>query len=107
MDKVRLALAVLAGSVLVSACTGGTPDSPTVSSPSSQSVSSQSVNPSDTTSVSSQSPAAGADWLQYHGDPQRSGYAAGMPAASGRLTAHAVALDGQVYASPIVVAGTV
>jgi outer membrane protein assembly factor BamB len=48
-----------------------------------------------------------ADWPTYHGDPARSGVAARMPAASGRLTAAKVALDGQVYASPVVVAGTV
>jgi outer membrane protein assembly factor BamB len=48
-----------------------------------------------------------ADWPMYHGDPARTGVAASMPTASGPL--HRIAtleLDGQVYASPIVVGGT-
>ncbi|HEX8767794.1 MAG TPA: PQQ-binding-like beta-propeller repeat protein, partial [Jatrophihabitans sp.] len=47
------------------------------------------------------------DWPTYHGDLQRTGVSKTMPAASGRLTATKVDLDGQVYASPIVVGGTV
>jgi hypothetical protein len=107
----RLALTLAVGGALVAACTGRTPDSPTVSDPGS-SASSQSGQPStpqSSTPAGTPTPAStpGADWLQYHGDPQRSGYAAGMPTASGRLTARTIALDGQVYASPIVVGSTV
>lgn len=47
------------------------------------------------------------DWPTYHGDPQRTGLSQSMPAASGRLRATEVNLDGQVYASPIVVGDTV
>ncbi len=47
------------------------------------------------------------DWPQYHGDPQRTGVSQAMPAASGRLTATRIKLDGAVYASPIIVGGTV
>lgn len=45
-----------------------------------------------------------ADWPAYHGNAARTGYAATMPAASGtpRVT-HRLTLDGQVYASPLVV----
>jgi outer membrane protein assembly factor BamB len=101
----RLGVMLVAGCLLLASCTGGPPDSPTVSS-AGDSTSSQpsSDSPSDVQSDSSQ---LTKDWLQYHGDPQRTGYAAGMPAATGRLTAQSIALDGQVYASPIVVAGTV
>jgi PQQ-like domain len=46
------------------------------------------------------------DWPTYHGDASRSGYAPSMPAVSGPpRVVHQVALDGAVYASPIVVGG--
>ncbi len=106
----RLAIVLVAGCTLLAGCTGGKPDSPTVSSdaPAGSSVAPTGSGSSsaDGSSASSQ-PASSTDWLQYHGDPQRSGYAASMPAATGRLTARSVPLDGQVYAAPIVVAGTV
>jgi len=43
------------------------------------------------------------DWPTYHGDPERTGFAADLPPASGRLSAASITLDGQVYASPIIV----
>jgi outer membrane protein assembly factor BamB len=47
-----------------------------------------------------------ANWPTYHGNPARSGYAPTMPTATGPLrVTHRVPLDGQVYASPIVVRG--
>ena len=57
---------------------------------------------------SGQQPAAvPSDWPAYHQNAQRTGVSATMPAATGVLTARRVALDGQVYASPLVVGGTV
>jgi len=49
---------------------------------------------------------AGSDWPNYHGDPAHSGTSTSMPPVQGdpRVVAR-VKLDGQVYASPIVVAG--
>jgi outer membrane protein assembly factor BamB len=51
-------------------------------------------------------PAGSADWPMYHGTPDHAGFAASMPAASGRpVLAHSLRLDGAVYASPLVVRG--
>jgi len=101
------AVVVLAG--LLAACTSGSEGSApkasgaaTVTPPSSASGgSSASSRPGSST------PTASGDWPTYHGDLQRTGVSPTMPAASGRLTATKIALDGQVYASPIVVGGTV
>ena len=47
-----------------------------------------------------------ADWPTYHGNAARSGYAPTMPQASGPpRVLQRVPLDGQVYASPLVVRG--
>ncbi len=51
-------------------------------------------------------PAAGADWPTYHGDNARTGFSAGTPRLGTLATAWATHLDGAVYASPVVVAGT-
>jgi outer membrane protein assembly factor BamB len=61
-------------------------------------------------SGSTTNPAAAAprDWPSYHGNAQRSGYAPTMAAASGQLRiAKRYALDGNVYASPLVIGGRV
>jgi len=59
-----------------------------------------------TTASRTATPPAAADWPMYHGDPARTGVATSMPAASGPLRRIAtLELDGQVYASPIVVGG--
>jgi PQQ-like domain len=51
-------------------------------------------------------PSVRVDWPTYHGDAARSGYAPSMPAVSGQpRVVHQFALDGAVYASPIVVGG--
>src|SRR4051794_23254974 len=49
-----------------------------------------------------------ADWATYHGGTGRHGYAATMPHAHGKpRIVKKLNLDGQVYASPIVIGGTV
>ncbi len=114
MKHRALGLAV-AGYLLLAGCTSGAPDSPTVST-SPTVATSQPVTPSrpagSTSGTATGSPTkptlpAGTDWPAYHGDPQRTGYSASMPAASGKLTATRIALTGQVYASPIVVGETI
>jgi len=96
------------GLVLTTGCTfggSGGKASPASSDPASG-------DPASTAPPSS-APATGgsaetaADWPQYHGNPERTGVSTTMPAASGRLTATKIKLDGQVYASPIIVRGTV
>jgi outer membrane protein assembly factor BamB len=86
--------------VVATACTsGGSADQP------SPPVTAQaSTGPADPTG--SAAPAT-PDWPQYHGDPERTGVSTTMPTASGRLTAIKIKLDGAVYASPIIVHGTV
>ncbi len=54
----------------------------------------------DTTTV-------GADWPTYHGDTARTGYLAKGPDPASPAVAWKAKLDGQVYASPLVVKGTV
>lgn len=83
------------GLLLVTACTGGSADRASPPAPA----------PASSASVAD--PASSPDWPQYHGDPERSGLSTTMPAASGRLIATKIKLDGAVYASPIVVRGTV
>ncbi|MGI8665845.1 MAG: PQQ-binding-like beta-propeller repeat protein [Jatrophihabitans sp.] len=103
--RATAAAAVISSVALLVACTSGTPDSPTVSAPSSHSTAL--TSPPVAPSGSSAAPAGNADWPAYHGDSQRSGVSASMPAATGTLAATQVALTGQVYASPIVVGSTV
>jgi hypothetical protein len=113
MVSLRLALTLAVGGALVAACTGGTPDSPTVSDPGTTGSTPTGSTPTGSSvgrTTGAPTPPAGTsatDWLQYHGNPERTGYAAGMPAASGRLTVRNIGLDGQVYASPIVIGATV
>jgi PQQ-like domain len=83
---------------LLAACTGGSPGEQG-SSPGPLSSGSRTA----TSSPDSTAP----DWPQYHGNPERTGISTTMPAASGRLTATRIKLDGAVYASPIIVHGTV
>ncbi|HST47875.1 PQQ-binding-like beta-propeller repeat protein [Jatrophihabitans sp.] len=92
------------GLLLAAGCTSGSdpapPAAPASSLPSSASASSS--PPAATKPATTDQ-----DWPTYHGDLQRTGVSHTMPAASGRLTATRIPLDGQVYASPIVVGGTV
>jgi len=96
-----LLAALLAGCTSAATDTAPAPATASASSPASGSASSRSAAP-----TASSKPAT-AGWPTYHGDLQRTGVSRAMPAASGRLAATRVALDGQVYASPIVVGGMV
>ena len=112
---------MLGGALLLAGCTSSSSDSPTVTSPviggssassSSASSSSGSNGPAAggpaTGGPATGDPAAGfRDWPTYHGDAQRTGVSRWMPAASGQLSVTTVALDGQIYASPLVVGGLV
>ncbi|HEX2904085.1 MAG TPA: PQQ-binding-like beta-propeller repeat protein [Jatrophihabitans sp.] len=102
----RLVLALVAA-LTVAACSSGAgthAPAPVASSPSPAASGVPDPVPSSSAPTSE---TAGTDWPEYHGDAQRSGVSAGMPAASGRLTARGVTLDGQVYASPVIAGGTV
>jgi len=82
----------------VYACTGTGPASPTA--PASRSVSSAAAP------ASSGAAAGTADWPTYHGTMSRAGVSTTMPQASGApKLIQSLKLDGQVYASPIVVRG--
>lgn len=89
------------GLLLVAGCTSGGSDDG-ASPPASAPPSTRTADP--TASAPTQT---GQDWPQYHENPERSGVSTAMPAATGRLTANRIKLDGQVYASPIIVRGTV
>ena len=52
-------------------------------------------------------PPISAEWTQYHRDAGRSGVGSAEPLLSGPKTAWTVAVDGQVYASPLIVNGHV
>ncbi len=104
----RAARLTIACALLLAACTsgsGGTSPSPAVS-----------ATPPEATSgsaVSSPTATAGkvdraADWPTYHGHPDRSGVSSGMrPVRGTPHVVHALKLDGQVYASPVVLDGIV
>jgi outer membrane protein assembly factor BamB len=101
MPSRRTALAAAAAGIVilaVSACSGSGPASPTA--PASRPAASSS-------SGASSGAAAGAvDWPTYHGTMSRAGVSATMPAASGTpKLIQSLKLDGQVFASPIVVGG--
>jgi outer membrane protein assembly factor BamB len=93
------------GLLLIAACTGG--GSGQVSPSDSPPINSASSGPASSAPATGGSTPTAADWPQYHGDPQRTGVSKAMPASFGRLSVDSVTLDGQVYASPIIVAGTV
>src|SRR5712691_5482662 len=80
----------------LSACTGADPTSPTATAPGS----------SATTPASSGAAADAADWPTYHGTMTRAGVSTTMSAASGTpKRIQSLKLDGEVFASPIVVHG--
>jgi len=82
----------------VSACTGSDPASPAATAPGTESPASA--------PASSGTVAGAADWPTYHGTMNRAGVSATMPAASGTpKLIHSLKLDGEVFASPIVVRG--
>ena len=57
--------------------------------------------------TSSPSPRISGDWVEYHGDSSRAGLGAASPAFGRPQRAWDVAVDGDVYASPLIVAGHV
>jgi outer membrane protein assembly factor BamB len=57
--------------------------------------------------VASPSPALSADWPQYHRNSARTGVGPATPALSSPSVAWTAHLDGDVYASPLIVAGHV
>ena len=66
--------------------------------------------PSPSTSASSgasPSPTLGFDWPQYHQNAARSGVGPGVPSLGSPHQAWRAAVDGDVYASPLIVAGHV
>ena len=52
-------------------------------------------------------PASATGWLQYHGNGQRTGTVAGLPAAGPLSVAWSARLDGAVYGQPLVIGTTV
>jgi outer membrane protein assembly factor BamB len=82
----------------LSACSGSGPASSAATDPGPVS--------SATTSASAGASPGAADWPTYHGTMSRAGVSTTMPAASGTLRRiQSLKLDGEVYASPIVVRG--
>jgi hypothetical protein len=82
----------------LSACSGADPASPAATAPGQAS--------SVTAPASSGAAAGAADWPAYHGTVSRAGVSATMPAASGiPRRIQSLKLDGEVFASPIVVRG--
>jgi hypothetical protein len=55
--------------------------------------------------VADSSAAAPADWLAYHGSRYRHGVSSTMPTVRALAIGHRLALDGAVYASPLVIGG--
>ncbi|MFL6161684.1 MAG: PQQ-binding-like beta-propeller repeat protein [Jatrophihabitantaceae bacterium] len=107
MPRARCAIAGF-GLLLITACTGGgSGDRASPSDNASAPISSASSDPPSSAPATGGSDPAAADWPQYHGDSQRTGVSKAMPISSGRLSLDSVVLDGPVYASPIIVAGTV
>jgi outer membrane protein assembly factor BamB len=90
----RLTAPVAAAILAVSACTGADPASPTATAP------------GPASSASSGAVAGAAGWPAYHGTMSRAGVSTTMPAASGMpKRIQSLKLDGEVFASPIVVRG--
>jgi outer membrane protein assembly factor BamB len=103
MPARRSALACLAiTGVLLPGCTSGGSKSPTVSSSPAIPTSIATSTPTTASQTPTAAKPPDPDWPTYHGDLKRTGVSTTMPAASGHLTAAKIALDGQVYASPII-----
>jgi outer membrane protein assembly factor BamB len=106
MKRLRRLTAGL-GLLVATACTSGGGDQPSPPASASTPVSSASSDPPSSAPATGGTTPDAKDWPQYHGDPQRTGVSQAMPTSFGRLSVDSVVLDGQVYASPIIVAGTV
>jgi polyvinyl alcohol dehydrogenase (cytochrome) len=112
----RLPILPIALAMMVAACGSSASTTPAPSeAPSASPIASAptpsatpSTAPIATPSSSSAANPAAADWPMYHLDPQRTGNAADFPVVTGALAgAWSVALDGAVYAEPLVVNGMV
>jgi outer membrane protein assembly factor BamB len=101
MGRWKRWLAVLSLLGLCAAC-GGTQAPPAAAPPGSG----LALPPVTATSTAPPADSGGlrpvADWPTYHGDVTRSGYVAAGPDPSGPAVAWQAALDGKVYASPLV-----
>jgi outer membrane protein assembly factor BamB len=97
VNRRRIQVAAVVVTLAVAACGGGS------------SVSSNSPSPNPTAIVTNpRSPSPlGADWAQYHGNAARSGVGPSVPALGKPQVAWKIPVDGQVYASPLIVAGHV
>lgn len=106
--SLALAVGVVALSALVGGCGGSASVPPGVPVP--PSASGTPGTPAPTGVAGAGTPpgtAKGGDWTTYHRDPQRTGAAPDVPALGQLGRAWTAGLDGQVYASPLVVAGRV
>ena len=63
--------------------------------------------PASTSAVASPSPTLAFDWPEYHQNPARTGVGPGSPAIGSPHEAWRAAVDGDVYASPLIVSGHV
>lgn len=108
----RVPLAVAGAALLLAACPssgGGTGAASTPASVPPRPATGPASGTVPTSSVPTSTPSARpADWPTYHGTADRNGVSPDMPAVSGRLHRVAdLALNGAMYASPVVVGGTV
>ena len=100
--RIRFALSVPLLALL--ACTGAESTGPaTAASPRPSTSHHANTAPTTDRQAHRETPA---DWPTYHGNRQRTGFAATMPAASGApRVVRRYDLDGNVYASPIIIGG--
>src|SRR4051794_35190349 len=101
----RLRVPFVVPLLVLTACTSSHTTGP-FAGPTSRAVSPQSSAPQS--SVPQAAASSLISWPTYHGDVARTGYAHSMPTAAGPPSvAKKIGLDGQVYASPIVIRGRV
>jgi hypothetical protein len=94
------------GALLLSACSSGepvaSPQSPDALAPATPSASPARLSPAARAALR-----LGADWTTYGGDASRSSHLSTGPSPRRARAAWSASLDGSVYASPLVVGGTV
>jgi outer membrane protein assembly factor BamB len=101
----RVRAIALAGALVLTGCTSGTTGVRTSAPPLTTSGPTTSTAGSTSAPITT-APAVGpGDWPTYHGDLQRTGVARSMPAPTTLRVVARLALDGQVYASPVVAGG--
>jgi outer membrane protein assembly factor BamB len=100
--RMRIRFAVSVPVLALLACTGATDNGASATPTASQ------LRPSHSSSTSRAAASGPADWPTYHGNRLRTGRAPTMPPASGPLQLlKRYNLDGNVYASPIVIGGRI